>query len=246
MRTRTVTVLSVFLILIGAVSVGLYAQGRTARDKEAKPQPVPVRTYTRAKAVKQPKQPAQPTRVQIDLFDLACTTDRLTKLDAEKIGANRASGAEVLKRLGEVGDAKHLIRVDTVVDLTEESSITHGKRRPVVKDMNVSKSGQATPGVDYEEVGFIAEFRGNWQDCDAGVRADVQFDIELSDVIEGGVDIAHKVKLPAFKELKFDHAMRLANEIPVVLLSSDLPIEIDGKPTTHVTVIRLVFTRLPN
>jgi len=240
MRTRTVTVLSLCAMLIGAVTIGLYAQNRGPKQPP-KPVPQPIR-----QKVKKQEGVSQTTRIQIDLFDLTCTTDQLVKLDADQIGADRASGAEVIERLGKFGDVKHVVRVDNVVDLTDEFNITHGKRRPVVKDITISKLGKATPSVNYEEVGFIADFDGRWRTCDTGPRVDIECNIELSGVEESGIEATMGVNLPAFTQFSFEQKMSLADGAPVLVLSNDSPIKKDDKFVTHVTVVRLVLTKLPD
>jgi hypothetical protein len=238
MRAKTVTMVSVCAILVGAVTIGLHAQSRKG--------PSPSRGRPRPAAKAKECRPAQPTRIQIDLFDLACPTEQLVKLDLDQIGADQASASEILDRLGKLGDVKHLIRVDNIVDLTNESSINQGVRIPVVKDMTVSGSGQVTPSVSYENVGFIAEFTGQWRDGTARSRADVTCSIEVSGIQESGVQITSGVNLPTYNQMRIRQKMNLVGSVPVLILCNDVPITKDDKWRTHVTVVRLVMTKLPD
>ena len=87
MRQRTAIVVTLSLALIGAWAAGLYAQNRERRSRE--PSPPPPRS-TPAKAVPIPDEPGQPTRLQIDVFELTCTGDQLAALDLDKIVADDA------------------------------------------------------------------------------------------------------------------------------------------------------------
>lgn len=254
MQARTASILSVSAILIGAITIGLYAQNKCSQQPPQpqppppppqQPQPPPTPRESR-RTMEKPEGPPQPTRIQIDLFGLTCATDQLVKLDIDQIGADRASSAQVLERLAKFGDAKHLIRVDNVVNLAEESNITQGVRKPVVKDVTISKAGTTTPSVDYEEVGFIAEFKGQWRDGGPDSRSDIVCTIEMSGVNESGIQVASGVNLPTFNNMKIEQKMSLTGGVPVLILSNDLPISKDDKLVTHVTLVRLLLTRLPD
>ncbi|MHC4442210.1 MAG: hypothetical protein ACYTF1_20495 [Planctomycetota bacterium] len=240
MRARTVTVVSVCAILIGAVTIGLYAQNRSAKQP-----PTPVPRPIRQKVKKQEGLP-QPTRIQIDLFDLTCTTDQLVELDADQIGADGASSAAVIERLGKFGDVKHVIRVDNVVDLADESQITQGVRVPVVRDVTVSKSGTVTPSVSYEEIGFISEIKGQWREDVTDSRADIACSIEISGIKESGVQVASGINLSTYNQIEIEQQMSLADGVPVLIFSNDMPIKKENKLVTHVTVVRMVLTKLPD
>ncbi|UCD28101.1 MAG: hypothetical protein JSV03_13550 [Planctomycetota bacterium] len=236
MRARTGIVLAICALLMGTVTIGLYGQSK----RSARPAPVPAAR----KSVKTCCGSSQPTRLRIDVFQLTCTSDQLVKLDLDSIGADRGSGAEVLQRLGESGDAKLLVRVDNVFDLTKESRIVNGVRRPIVQDVTIARGGKATPSVNYQDLGFIAEVVGNWRDDDLGNKADIRYEIELSGLTKSGVQVSSGVTLPAFNELKFEQTMTLTTDVPVLIMSSDLPVEDEGKSITNVIVVRVVATRL--
>ena len=251
MQSRTVSILSVSAILIGIVTIGLYAQNRSARQSPQplqQPQPPQSQPTPREsrRTMEKPEGPPQPTRIQLDLFDLTCTTDKLAGLDTSQIGADQASSAQIIERLAKLGDAKHLMRVDNVVNLAGESNITQGVRKPIVKDVTMSKSGTVTPSVDYEEVGFIARFNGQWRDGSPDSRADMVCSIEMSGVNESGVQVASGVTLPTFNELSIRQAITIAGGVPVLILSNDMPISKDDKLVSHVTIVRLLLTRLPD
>ena len=251
MLTRRSIALSLGLLLTGAVSIGLYGQTREGRRSRTQTHPTPppgAAAESVCAAAEPDRSTPQPTRVQIDLFELACTTDQLIKLNPDALyGADGegCSGAEVLKQLGEWGTARLLVRVDNVVDLAHESSLTHGKRVPTVQDMVVGTGGKVTPSVSYQQVGVRAKIRGMWHDCDGLARADLECAIELSSVTRSSTEIGAGVKLPVLGEFEIAQHIFVTSGKPVFIVSNDVPMPGDGPVQTVVTVLRLMATRLP-
>jgi len=238
MRQRTAIVVTLCAAFIGAWAIGLYAQNRD------RPRPVPAPSPPRSGSdLPCPEEPAQPTRLQIDVFELTCTGEQLAALDLDKIVADDAPPDVILKRLREVGSARLLVRTDDNVDLLQESSLTHGQRMPTVTDITVNKDGKTTPSVSYEDVGFIVNIKGRWREDDSP-WADISCPMELSHVTNSSVEVSSGISLPAFTRFKVKKMVAVRNGKPVFTMSSSLPSPNDAQGTVNIALIRFQATRL--
>jgi len=233
MRQRTAIVVTLSVALIGAWAAGLYAQNRDRRSRTPCPE--------------EPGQPSrlqgQPTRLQIDVFALTCTSEQLAALDLDKIIADDALPTVILKRLREVGTARLLVRTDDTVDLLQQSSLTHGQKMPTVTDITVSKGGTASPSVTYQDVGFIAKINGRWREDDSP-WADISCQVELSHVTTSPVEVSSGITLPAFTEFNVKKMVAVQNGKPVFTMSNSLPSPDDEQGTVNVALVRFQATRL--
>jgi hypothetical protein len=257
MNRRVIALLACCAALAGGITLTLYAQERPAQpDRPRDTKPRSETPVIRATAVPsgQPGQPprtpappapetSQPTRLQFDVFELACTSETLATFDLDQITIKNPAPAEVLARLAPLGKARLLARVDTTVDLTSPSSLTHGQRVPVVQDVTVSKEGKTTPSATYQNIGMTTEVRGRWVD-DKTDRADFSYKLELSNVAPGVVEVANSVKLPVFVTLSGNANVSATSGVPVWTMTSSLPTANDDKAAVTVTLARMVVTRL--
>ena len=129
MPARRTVIVPVCVLLTAALTAGLYAQRRPERPRTPSRRPAPRPTAEPG------EKPSQPTRLQIDLFELVCTSDRLIRLNVDQLQRDRDGGkglssTEVLKQLGELGTARLLLRIDNVVDRDQRQAGLHSHQRP--------------------------------------------------------------------------------------------------------------------
>lgn len=258
MDRRSIALLACCTALAGGMALALYAQEQP--PQQDRPRDSRTRSSTpviRATAVPSgqsgqpprtspppaPETPAQPTRLQFDVFELTCTSETLAAFDLDQITTKNPAPAEVLARLAPLGKARLLARVDTTVDLTSPSSLTQSQRLPVVQDVAVNKEGKATPNVAYQNVGITTEIRGRWVD-DKTDRADFSYKLEMSNVAPGVVEVANGVKLPLFVTLSSNANVAATSGVPVWTMTSSLPAANDDKTAVTVMISRMVVTRM--
>ncbi len=240
MFSRRFIVLSVCGLLTGALTLGLYAQARSGSPRAA----LPGRQAGEPDATG-----PQPTRVQVDLFEVVCTNDQLIRLKPDALYRPAGEGcsvADVAKQLGEFGSARLLVRIDNVLNLTGRSNLSNGKQAPTVQDVVVGKGGVVTPSVSYQDVGFKMELEGRWRDDAAPARADIRCEIDCSNVVKSGTEIGSGVTLPAFAKLDIGQYVTVTSGQPIFIVSNDLPGRDGEKALINVSVVRLVATRLPD
>ena len=262
MNRRSIPLLGCCTAVAGAMALALYAQERpaqpdrprdTTRPRSETPviratavpsgQPAQPPRAPTPSATPAPDAPAQPTRLQIDVFELACSGDTLAAFDLDRITTKNPAPAEVVARLAALGKTRFLARVDTTVDLRSPSNLTHGQRVPVIQDVAMSKEGRATPSVTYQNIGMTTEVRGRWLD-DKSDRAEFGYKLELSNVTPGVVEVANGVKPPIFVNLSGNANVAATSGVPVWTMTSSLPTTNDDKAAVTVTLARIVVTRL--
>ena len=230
MRVRVRTVVLICAFAVGALAVGLHA----GADRRT-PAPRPA----------QPVEKVESTRLQIDIFELSCTSDEFATLSLDQIGADDASVQQILERLAPLGQARLLSRMDDTIALPGEANLTTGHRMPSVTDVVVSKGGVVTPSVNYEDVGTIAEIKGKWLDADGEADvAQLQLSIEFSSVGRSHVERSSKVKLPMFAECSVNKSLLARSGKPILTLTNLLPDPTDKEKRVIVYVIRTVVTRV--
>ncbi len=234
---RKTTLLWVVPAALCAVVALVYGQPRPGR-----PGPVP-RPVVPGPGV--PCGPAvQPTRLQIEFYQLTCAENALAELDVRRLCEQERTIAAVLNRLKALGEARLVTRADTVLDLAQENQLTEGTRLPVVQDVNVNKEGRTTPSISYQEVGMRASLSGSWEETDPGDTAIVRCRIELSSLGKTGVSASQGVTLPEFRQWKIDQTIGLKSGRPVMLMSNSQVSPSDEQRRISATLMRLTVTRL--
>ncbi len=190
-----------------------------------------------------PSGPIQPTRVQIEVFELRCPTDRLAKLDLAKVTKDDPPVGAVVERLSTLGSARLLTRIDNTTDLLAESTLSRTADVPVVQSISAPASKPADPSVNYASVGLTLTLSGSWQDDDPE-QAVIQCRLSLSSVAESPTQSSPGLAMPAFVKAKFDRSLVARSGRPVWTLSNTLPSSDDAKAMTSAAIARMVFTRL--
>jgi hypothetical protein len=190
-----------------------------------------------------PSGPIQPTRVQIEVFELRCPSDRLAKLDLAGITDGNPPIGAIVERLSALGSARLLTRIDNTTDLLTEFTLSRTSDLPVVQSVTAPASRPADPSVNYQSVGLTLNLSGSWQDDDPD-QAVIQCRLSLSSVAESSVQISSGVAMPAFVKAKIDRSFVARNGRPVWTLSNNLPASEDANAMTTAAIARMVFTRL--
>lgn len=267
MRQKTTIVVVLCIAILGVWAAGLDAgncqdgNSQPRRPSRAQPIPPPPPTVSipqtpgqptrpRAQPIPPPpptvsiaQTPGQPTRLQVDVFELTCTSDQLAALNLDTIIADEATPNVILERLRKVGDARLVVRMDDTVDLLQKSRLTYGKQVPVIRDVVVGKGGAVTPSVNYQDVGFIANLNGRWR-ADDSPWADIVCNLELSGVVLSHVEVSSGVKLPAHIKFKVEKNIAVRNGKPVFTMSNGVPLPDDEQGTVNIALIRFQATRL--
>ncbi len=233
MRSRAGLVLVGVVGLCALVTASLYEQVRSRR-----PGPVPAHTPGT------PDVAPEPTRIQIEVFELTCLPGELARLDATVVAKGDVSTEQAVKMLGEHGEARLLVRMDDVMDLRQSSRLNHGKRMPTVQDVAVSDKGVVSPSVTYQSVGFNADIQGQWWEDEQPTQADISVSIEFSTVIKGTVQVADKVTLPEFAQWSVKKRVTVTDGEPLVTMTNQLPDPFDSAGRIVVNVVRLTATRV--
>lgn len=240
MRRKTAIVIALGALIIGAWAAGLYASNSQDHDRSPRSQPVTRSRSSRAMPI--PDKPGQPTRLQIDVFELTCTNAQVAALDLDTIIANDAKPSVILERLSKIGTTRLLVRMDDTVDLLQPSCLTHGKQIPIIRDIVVIK-GVQTPSFNYEDVGFIANINGRWRGNDSS-WADIGCKLDLSNATQTSMEVASEIKLPAIIRFKVEKTMAVRNGKPVFTMSNGQPLPGDKQGMVNVILIRLQAIRL--
>lgn len=183
------------------------------------------------------------TRVQIEVFQLEGPTAKLADLDLDQ--ATVGSPSQILARLGELGRARLLHRMDMPVELGRDVSIRVGNRVPVVQDMTRTKDGQVTPSVTYQDNGLTLSLNGQWlEDDDERVWAVCNCILEWSSLSATPVKASEEITLPAFGQYKFSQSLKLRSGEPVALLASHQPLPDDPDATATMGIARITVRRL--
>jgi hypothetical protein len=228
-----------------------------APEPAAPPAPSPRSFAPRAQQTPQPPAPpaastptpppprqAQPTLLQLDVYQVETSLDRIVSADLSKLAREKTTRADLLAALGELGKARMTMRFDTTVDLKAETTLSSGRRLPVVQSYNISPNGKKTPSVTYQEVGTHLQISGNWGERDKGKTADVAIKFESSGVGTSGVEIDEGKGLPSFNTLSINQRLVLESGRPMLIMNNDAPEPGDEKGHTVVTILRILAERL--
>ncbi|MBP7934507.1 MAG: hypothetical protein KA354_07640 [Phycisphaerae bacterium] len=257
MSCRTIVLLVFCTILTGVLVLALHAQERPVppdppRESRSRSETPVIRATAvspgqTAQSRRSPGPPAsaapsQPTRLQIDIFELACTSEMLAALHLDSIIAKNPVPPEMLVRLTKMGKARLLLRADSTVDLGASATLMQNQKVPVVRDVVVNKEGKAVQNVSYESIGLTTDTRGRWRE-DKPDRADLSFKLELCSTVAGATETASGVKPPVLANLSTSGSLMAVSGVPVWTMASSLALD-DDQATITVTLIRLTVTRL--
>jgi hypothetical protein len=190
----------------------------------------------------EPGEGDQRARVQLEMFQLTCSNQRLVEIDMDPL-AEMAPGG-LAKALAEHGDVQLVTRLDDQLDLRGKLSLKLGSRVPTVTQTVVSAKGTVTPSVSYDDVGTVLEIRGAWLEED-GDRADLDLSIEASLIGRGPAmpGMSEGVSLPTFNQFRLQKMLSVRSGRPVLMLASQQALAGDGDRTS-VLFVRLTATRL--
>ncbi len=225
------------LVILMLLLIGVFGSLQLASGQRPPAPPPP--------GINPPSPPPVPqlARVQADFFALTCTGDRFADLNMDKLAAGDATPVDILKRLKEYGNARLLVRLDTLGDLASSLNMTVGNRVPTIQDVIASKDGKATPSITYQEVGAALTCSGKWSDQQP-MRGSFRSRIDLSNITRGSVQVKEGLKLPMFQQVKFEHNLLVESGRPLLLMGSQVP-PLSDQPAEHeVIILRFTATRM--
>lgn len=241
MWTMSLTGLCLAVLLVSDA----WAQS-SARSRPAATPPPPTDAEPpprqRSRELELPTGPAQPTRLQLAILELACPTGIVAGIDLQGLVAGNATPEAILERLGQFGEATTVRRIDSLINLTSQTEITQGSRVPTVRNVVVSAGGVVTPSVSYEKVGTIVKIRGQWRQDDAQL-ADVVCTITTSGIMDSPIRVASDVILPVFNELSVKQTLQVRHGQPTCALLSGIPQAHEGNSVVQLHVLYLMLTR---
>lgn len=206
----------------------------------------PVAKSDEAPAAEKPETVESPARsqVQVDLFEVKCTGDQLARLDLDALTAGDPSDAVLLDRLGKLGTARMLTRMQNVIDLGGGLNLSHGANEPIVQGVTANPSGTANPSVTYRDTGLSASISGRWLAGEAP-WADVNLQLETSTLGESVLREAAGVPMSTFVNSSVRQCVTVPSGRPAWTMTSGLPDPADDAANTVVMVARFRPTRLP-
>lgn len=234
---------------VGIVAVALFAQTNSSLSWRAGGQSAASVAATGAIPLR-----PQLTRLQVDLFELRCTSDDLLKLDLMELGGTesgpmKAAPEQILERLRQLGEARLAVRYDNFVDLTSGTRLSSGTSVPTVVDIATTGSGVIVPSIGYERTGFVVDLKGSWLEETETNLAFIEFDLENSALASermevGGLAKEGRLALPAFDRFQSSQRIVARQGLPVLLACNDLSKETATGDKIPVLVARVVATRL--
>jgi hypothetical protein len=217
------------------------AQTRTRRPSGPRP-PVPG-------SPSQDQESSEPTRLQVEFFQVNCRGDDLVKISVDKLG-NKPSAEEVVEKLRAFGVAGLKVRTDNVIDLSRSSSLNEGGKVPVQSGVNVGPNGKITPSVTYNDIGGSIRIQGSWDEERKPDTAHVSCSIQLSSIGNSAIEQPDGAHLPEFRLFKVEQEMDLESGTPILLMSNSQPApSVSTKPASEesqctVTVVRITAWKL--
>lgn len=174
------------------------------------------------------------TCMQVSVYEVSLSRDRLSDVAVKGLTAHAGSLESLDKALAKLGSARMVYRADQVLNSERKTrKTTLGAAMPFVRGVSVSRDGNRTSSIDYEDVGLIVKAAGVAHSATRGV-ADV--DIEYSGVGKSNVDIGNDVKAPITRNLEQDFSGDFESGKPIILLLVDAQGE--GDPVVYVTRIQ--------
>jgi len=205
--------------------------GRRSRNKPIESQPADL--------------PPQPSRIQLDIFQVNCTAESLSEFQLDRVTNGSPSIEEILKRLNTWGIARIAGRIDSTTDLSAEVDIRGGQRIPVIMDVHKRPNGQTRPSISYHAHGSIVYFKPTqWNRTVTPSYCTTAAGLEYTGFNETGVEAAKEVNLPEFLEMKLEQQLRLQSGIPQYFTMTGCPVPPNKSGKTAITFMCLVVTDL--
>jgi hypothetical protein len=181
------------------------------------------------------------THLQLAVFETLVRRDRIVDLDAGKLVAKAGTCRSLRDALGEFGTTLIRYRVDQTVELDSKAKLIIGARSPFVRSTRLSKSGQTTAQVEYEETGCIVQLSGTWDEQEP-TRGRATIALELSSRSDSSIQLGNDVLAPAFHQIeqRFDGPVTAGEPIVLLTINASDPGE---TAMAHVIWILLQRTR---
>jgi len=179
------------------------------------------------------------THLQLAIFETRVRRDQIVDLDAAKLVANAGTCRSLRDALGEFGTTMIRYRVDQTVELESKAKLTVGANIPFVRSTTLSKSGQTTAQVEYENTGCVVELFGSW-DQQEPTRGHATIALEMARLSDSTIAIGEDVVAPVFRqtEQRFDGPVTAGK--PIILLTIDAS---DSGETAMAHVIWILLQR---
>jgi Bacterial type II/III secretion system short domain len=180
-------------------------------------------------------------RLTVMIYQVSVPEERLGGVDVEALTARAETPASLKTALEKLGDAKIVCRADHIMDMNGRPEKTKsGAQAPFVRAISMSKSGNQTANIEYENVGLIVTASGEARSRALG-SADV--DIEFSGVSASGISVGNDVMAPVIRSFTQHFGGGFRYGEPVLLLQFDTQVE--GDAMMYVTRIEFDVATLP-
>jgi hypothetical protein len=187
--------------------------------------------------------PGQQATLEFEAFSVSVERAAVEVADLNKLHAGAPSGAEILKRLGELGEAQRVTQFLATLDVAFPQRMVGGSRLPYVQDIHISRTGEVMPSVTYEEVGTILGTKaGRWERVGDHWVCDLGLKLQASTTAESGLEMPHNVQLPTFVTMSFDVQTRFQSGRAEYFLFRGEPGQ-GEKGKAPIWVARMVLTR---
>lgn len=180
----------------------------------------------------------QPTRARVTVYQVAVPAERAASLQAGDLSAAKDDAA-LTQHLEKLGATKLLYIMDQGIDLDRSPSMKIGSQRPIPSGSSTTKDGQRATSVSYQDVGCIVNMEGKWP-ADSPESGEADIEVEISHVMDSGVQIAPDAKAPVLFRVKQNFAGPFKSGRPIILLSLDAG---GAKETTTAYVTRIELSR---
>jgi hypothetical protein len=184
------------------------------------------------------------THAQLDCMQLTSSIEEVAGLDTMRIVAAAPDAGQLLKTLSETGESVQTFSGSLHFDAAAGTNVTVGQRAPVVRDVRISRSGEAIPEVTYQEVGTILKIGPmKWEGKGAEARATSQVTVESSGIAATSV-IAQGVQLPSFMQWKVVQSQEFRSGVPEYYVLRGPPAAAGPQGNATVYIARLVLTQV--
>jgi beta-lactamase regulating signal transducer with metallopeptidase domain len=160
--------------------------------------------------------PEGPTcMMDVTIYDVRLPADQLGLLDRNDLAKAAATAAGFEKALAAFGPVEPLYRVDQSVRLTKDR-IVIGTQVPVITNSQTTGNGKTINSVSYQNTGAIFTLAG--KPVSSG-NVDLNLDIEVSAISDGGTAISENVKASLFRTATLSSKGHVTPDQPFVILS---------------------------
>ncbi len=125
--------------------------------------------------------------------------DQIGRLDVDALAQASGNAETFEKALAALGTAQPLYRADQSVRLSGDNIII-GTEMPFITNTRVGDKGQVMNTVQYQSIGASFSLAGS---AGATGTIDLDLNIQVSSISDGGAVIAENVKVPCFAERRY-------------------------------------------